>query len=190
MARRRIVRTKAELVRALPVSRSTVYRWLAAGAPQREDGSWDVDAVREWGAQRRSDVETAKADRQHGSAPPGKAAAGDDAAAVAGPGEHAPPELNALAQARLRDLQVRTAQRALELKERQGRFVEREEVARLLSSRMGALRRRHAQAARSIASRVSEATDADPLVVEEIAEAVLREILQEIYGSAPSDMVA
>ena len=176
-----IATSRAELARLAGVNRSTAYRWVAAGAPQLEDGSFDVDEVKAWAAQRKARGAQRAVDIRHGTVdpggPPGEAEAGA-ADPTAGVG---PSDTGTLTHYRIEELRVRTAERQFQLRRRQGEFVERARVAEMLATRMATLRRRTTAAAQQIALELAGVGAGDPMEIEEIVRRHLHAILRQIY---------
>lgn len=181
----RIARTKKDLVAALGEPRSTVYRLAAhPECPRRSDGAWDVEQVRAWMEDRRvARAERAAAARHETE--PAAPAPREPAEQVDDPSEEGP----RWADVRTRKAMVETQRALFDLKVRRGEFVPREEVANLLATRMATFRRRLQSAARIIGRQCGEQLGADPKGVEDIAIDHLLDILREVYGKVPSDLV-
>lgn len=166
--------------------RATVYRWLADGAPRRPDGTWDVDEVEAWAAERKLLKAQRSADIRHGTraadSPGEPAPAPGTSAAGAGPNA-----ARTLTDARIQETRIRTAERAFALQQRQGMFVERAKVADMLTARMATLRRRMTAAGRQIGLELAAETGADPLRCQDLVTQHLHAILREIYGR-PADV--
>lgn len=157
-----------------------MYRWIQEGAPQLPDGTFDIDAVAAWAEERTSRNHRRSADVRHTGVDEGGGEADGGTSSAA----------QQMAQARRDALQVDIERKRFDLEQKRGEHVRRDLVAEMLSQRMATLKRRLGTAARTIASRVGRDFDVDQIAVEEVADEVLQDVLREIYGRKPADLVA
>ena len=168
MARRKrqVVRGAQALAAACGVQRSTAYRWIKDGAPSRDDGSFDVDAVAAWARERRS-----KSAAREQIAP--------DVQHNLGTGRAA--NIDARTAADVSYRQVRAALAALQLQEKRGELVRRQEVADLLVGRAMLFRRRFDSMRRRLPLRLVGLTEARE--IDAVLSAEFDQLLREAYGT-------